>query len=388
MIPADATAPSAPVVAVERRLAEMLLDLERLIRCESPTADLDAVARSADLVAALGAHRLGVDAERIVIDGSTHLRWRIGSLDPAAPRLLLLAHHDTVWPVGSLATHPFSIEDGLVRGPGCFDMLTGLVMAIYAVAELGALSDAAVTLLVTGDEETGSATSRQLIEQEAVGCVAALVLEASGDGGAFKVGRKGVSNYRIEIAGRAAHAGLEPERGLNATVEMGHQIVAVSACGDAALGTTVTPTVAQGGTTTNTVAAQASFTVDVRASTAAEQHRVDGVLRSLTSVTGARIEVLGGVNRLPLEPTWAEPLWRRAVAVAERIRVEPPAAISVGGASDGNFTASLGIPTLDGMGAVGGGAHADHEHALVDAIAPRTALLIGLMRDLLSLPDA
>ncbi|GAA2172959.1 M20 family metallopeptidase [Agrococcus versicolor] len=370
----------------EARLADMLEDLERLVRCESPSSDHEAVARSADLVAAIGLARLGAEADRIVVDGVTHLRWRIGSEHDDAPRVLLLAHHDTVWPIGSLATHPWSIEEGVVRGPGCFDMLTGLIMAVHALSAVALPPGTAATLLVTGDEEVGSTTSRALIEQEAQGCVAALVLEASGDGGAWKVGRKGVSNYRVELTGRAAHAGLEPERGLNATVEMGAQIVAIAGLGDPALGTTVTPTVAQGGTTSNTVAAHASFTVDVRAETAAEQQRVDEAFHALTSVTGAGIAIVGGVNRPPLERRSSEVVLRRAVAAAERIGIPVPDTISVGGASDGNFTASLGIPTLDGLGAVGGGAHADHEHALVAEIAPRTALLVELVRDLLERP--
>lgn len=376
----------ALVADAERRLPAMLADLERLVRCESPSADREAVARSAGLVAEIGLDRMGVAAERVDVDGVAHVRWRLGARAPEAPRVLLLAHHDTVWPVGSLRTHPWSIHDGIVRGPGCFDMLTGLVMAIHALADLDVPSGAAITLLVTGDEEVGSTTSRTLIEQEVRGCVAALVLEASGDGGAWKAARKGVSSYRVELAGRAAHAGLEPERGRNATVEMAHQIVTVAALGDADLGTTVTPTVAQGGTTSNTVAAHASFTVDVRAETADEQARVDAAFRALQPVVGASITIVGGVNRPPLERRSSEPVLRRAVAVAERLGIAVPDAIAVGGASDGNFTASLGVPTLDGLGAVGGGAHADDEHALVDEIAPRTALLRALVLDLLASP--
>ncbi len=184
---------------------------------------------------------------------------------PTAPRILVLCHHDTVWPIGSLATHPFVVADGVLRGPGCFDMLTGVVMALHGIAALGDLGDAAITLLVTGDEELGSPSSRALIEEEARGCLATFVLEASADGGALKIGRKGVSLYEVELVGRAAHAGLEPEKGLNATVEMAHQIVAVTALADPARGTTVTPTVAHGGTTTNTTAAHASFSIDARA---------------------------------------------------------------------------------------------------------------------------
>ena len=373
----------------EGALPGMLADLDELLRCESPSFDLDAVAASADLVAAIGTRHLGVAPDRIVVDGCTHLRWRLGSSSPTARRVLLLAHHDTVWPLGSLATHPVSLVDGILRGPGCFDMLTGLVMALHAAAALDAdeLRDAAVTLLVTGDEELGSPSSRTLIEQEASECVAALVLEASADGGALKVGRKGVSLYRVEVVGRAAHAGLEPERGLNATVELAHQVLAVTALGDPAVGTTVTPTLAQSGTTTNTVPAHAEFSVDVRALTGAEQTRVDAALRGLTSVTGADVVVHGGINRPPLETSAALPLWARALVVAERIGIALPEPVVVGGASDGNFTAGLGVPTLDGLGAVGGGAHADSEHVVVADIPPRTALLLGLLRDLLGRPE-
>ncbi|MRX44360.1 M20/M25/M40 family metallo-hydrolase [Agromyces sp. Q22] len=364
-------------------MAEILHDLERLVRVESPSADHAAVARSADVVAEIGEQRIGFAPERIVVDGCTHLRWHLGSPEPDAPRVLLLAHHDTVWPIGSLETHPFSLQDGVVRGPGCFDMLTGLVMAVHAAAHLGHLPDAAVTLLVTGDEELGSQTSRALIEQEADGCVAALVLEASGDGGALKIGRKGTSTYRVEIAGRAAHAGLEPEKGLNATLELAHQVGVVAGFADASVGTSVTPTVARSGTTINTVPAHASFDVDVRALTVEEQERVDAAFRSLVSSTGARIAVHGGVGRPPLEIAATEGVWRRARAVADELGMSLPDAIVVGGASDGNFTAGIGVPTLDGLGAVGGGAHADHEHVMVEDIPARTALLTGLIVDLL-----
>jgi glutamate carboxypeptidase len=366
-------------------LPAMLDDIERLIRCESPSADLEAVARSAHLIARIGEERLGAAPEHIEIDGRSHLRWRLGSADPDAPRVLVLAHHDTVWPVGSLATHPFSIEDGVLRGPGCFDMLTGLVMALHALGGMRLAADApgAVTLLVTGDEEIGSPSSRALIEEEARGCRAALVLEAAGDGGALKIGRKGVSLYRVEIEGRAAHAGLEPEKGLNATVELAHQVLAVAGFGDAAMQTSVTPTIAASGTTTNTVAAYAEFSVDARAFTVDEQERVDRAMRALTSVTGATLTVHGGINRPPLEPRAAEPLLARAQAVAARLELPEPVGTVVGGASDGNFTAGVGVPTLDGLGAVGGGAHADHEHTLVDEIAPRTTLLAELVRDIL-----
>ncbi|WP_235038009.1 M20 family metallopeptidase [Microbacterium sp. 18062] len=377
------TMPSRPGDALltwsESILPAMIDDIRTLVECESPSSDLAAVARSADAVAAVGAHRLGIAPERIVIDGCTHLRWRVGS-PSTGTRLLLLAHHDTVWPVGSLVTRPFRLEADVLRGPGCFDMITGLVMGVHALSTVDPLGEASVTLLVTGDEEIGSPSSRALIEREARGCAAAFVLEAAADGGALKLERKGVSRYRVEVTGRAAHAGLEPERGINATVEMARQIEAVSAFADPAVGTTVTPTIARAGTSENTVAASASVAVDVRARTVAEQSRVDAAIRGLTPTTGAEIVVHGGINRLPLERVASAALWRIAGAEASGLGIGPLHGVAVGGASDGNFTAGAGVPTLDGLGAVGGGAHADDEHVVVSQIPPRTALLVALLR--------
>ncbi|MGW5238726.1 M20 family metallopeptidase [Monashia sp. NPDC004114] len=363
-------------------LDELLADLRDLVECESPSSDLAAVERSADLVARLGTERLGLAPERIVVDGVHHLRWRLGS--PTAPgRVLVLAHHDTVWPLGTLARAPFSVDDGVVRGPGCFDMLAGLVMALHAIADLG-LRDG-VTLLVTGDEELGSASSRELIEDEARRVEAVLVLEASADGGALKTARKGTSLYEIDIVGRAAHAGLEPQKGVNATLEMAYQVQAVAELGDAEAGTTVTPTASSAGTTVNTVPANARFAVDVRAWTAAEQERVDAALHALRpALHGAEVHVSGGINRAPLEEKASLPLFERAQAVAARLGLPELTRAAVGGASDGNFTAGVGTPTLDGLGAVGGGAHAEDEHVLVDRLADRTQLLRALIEDLLS----
>lgn len=359
-------------------------DLRQLVECESPSEDLAAVARSADVVARVGTTRLGVAPERIVLGGVTHLRWRLGT---GPSRVLLVGHHDTVWPTGTLAVRPFSVQDGVVRGPGCFDMLTGLVMAFHALASLGDVDG--VTLLVTGDEELGSPTSRGLIEDESRPASAALVLEASADGGALKTERKGVSLYAVRLHGRAAHAGLEPERGVNATVELAHQALAVTAFGDLARGTTVTPTAARSGTTTNTVPATASFAVDARVRSAAEQERVDVAMRGLRPVLAdADIELLGGPNRPPLEPAMSVALYDRARRLALELGLPELTAAAVGGASDGNFTAGVGTPTLDGLGAVGGGAHAEHEHVLVEPIPGRTILLARLVFDLLADPPA
>ncbi|MCO8274106.1 M20/M25/M40 family metallo-hydrolase [Actinoplanes sp. TRM 88003] len=353
-------------------LPEMLADLRELVTCESPSDDRAAVARSAEVLAAVGRRRLGVDPERIVLDGRTHLRWRFGD---GPPRVLLLGHHDTVWPLGSLALHPYEIEGEFLRGPGCFDMKAGVVQALHAVA---ALPDrAGVSVLITGDEELGSPSSRELIEQEATGCAAALVLEGAADGGALKTERKGVSLYLVRILGRAAHAGLEPEAGVNATVELAHQVLAVQALADPVSGTSVVPTRTAAGTTTNTVPALGEFAVDVRARTVAEQLRVDAALQALTPVLpGARIVVEGGPNRPPLEATASDALYLRAMAFDGALE-----RAAVGGASDGNFTAGVGTPTLDGLGAVGGGAHAAGEHVVVAEMPRRAALVTALVRE-------
>ncbi|GAA4557408.1 M20/M25/M40 family metallo-hydrolase [Planotetraspora kaengkrachanensis] len=356
-----------------------LADLRALVECESPSADRAAVARSADLVARVGTTRLGVAPERITLDGWSHLRWRFGDGDR---QVLLLAHHDTVWPIGTLAARPYRLTGGVVRGPGCFDMLAGLVMAIHAVA--GLAERTGVTLLVTGDEELGSPSSAALIEEEARRSKAALVLEASADGGALKTARKGVSLYEVRVTGRAAHAGLEPDKGVNATLELARLALAASALSDPAAGTTVTPTVFAAGTTANTVPAHGSFAVDVRAWTNREQLRVDHALRALVPLDPAAvIEIGGGVNRPPLEEPSSRELFGRAAAVAARLGLPPLSGTAVGGASDGNLTAGAGTPTLDGLGAVGAGAHADHEHVVVDLLPGRTALLRELVAELL-----
>lgn len=372
---------------VGRRLPRLLSDLEQLVRCESPSADLAAVAASADLIAELGMQRLGVEPERSVVEGCHHLAFRFG----AGPiRVLLLAHHDTVWPVGSLAEHPWSIDQtgpqAVIRGPGTVDMKAGLAMAVHALAALAEHGQdlTGVCLLVTGDEEIGSPTSRALIEDHAHGAQACLVLEGAGPDGALKTARKGTSWYRIGVSGRAAHAGGEPEKGINAAVELAHLILAVGPLADPELGTSVTPTVARAGTTSNTVPAAAELNVDVRARTAAEQERVHAAMLALRpTLPGAGLSVEGGINRPPMPQSAAAGLFARADRLAEREGLGPLAQRSVGGGSDGNFTAALGVPTLDGLGAVGGGAHAADEHVRLDAIIPRTALLAGLVQDLL-----
>ncbi|MGW6460949.1 M20 family metallopeptidase [Streptomyces sp. NPDC055078] len=368
------------------KLPRMLDDLRELVECESFSADHHAVARSASVVAAQGARLLGTAPETLVIGGVSHLRWTFGT-----PRVLLIGHHDTVWPMGSLATHPWSVADGIARGPGVFDMKAGLVQIFHALASLPSLDG--ICVLITGDEEVGSATSRELIEESARGCAAALVLEASADGGALKTARKGVSWYEITVRGRAAHSGLDPEKGVNAAVEAAHQILAVEGLGAVVneglprygpTSTSITPTLVSAGTTGNTVPPLATVSVDVRVPTVAAQGRVDELIRALPVRTpGAVVDIDGGPNRPPLEAASSARLFGLAQDAAIRLGMEPLREAAVGGASDGNFTAGVGCPTLDGLGAVGGGAHADDEHIVVAHMPVRTALLAELIRAVL-----
>ncbi|MER7953115.1 M20 family metallopeptidase [Streptomyces sp. NPDC096030] len=356
----------------------MLADLEELVTCESYSADHAAVARSAQVVAEQGARLLGTRPETLVIDGVTHVRWTFGT-----PRVLLLGHHDTVWPIGSLTTHPWSVEQGIARGPGVFDMKAGLVQMFHALAALPSLDG--VCVLVTGDEEVGSGASRPLIEDLARPCTATLVLEPSAPGGALKTGRKGVSLYDITVHGRAAHSGLEPEKGVNAATELAQQILALSriagtVTAETGPGTTVTPTLASAGTTANTVPARADLSVDVRVPGAAAQDAVDRLIRTLRPEhPDARLNIAGGPNRPPLDPDASRGLFALAGDIAARLGLDPLRQAAVGGASDGNYTAGVGCPTLDGLGAVGDGAHADHEHVVTGLMPDRVRLLAHLV---------
>lgn len=360
----------------------MVDDLRELVVCESPSADLSALARSAEVVAAQGRRRLDAEPERIDLGGRVHLRWRFGSGD----RVLLLGHHDTVWPVGSLTEHPWRIEDGRAYGPGCFDMLAGLVQMFHALASLP--SRDGVTVLVTADEEVGAPTSHDLIEQEARRVDAALVFEGSADGGALKTSRNGICQYEVRVYGRAAHAGLEPWNGVNAAVELAHQVLAIANIGkpDAAPGSaTVVPTVLQAGTTTNTVPAAASIQVDARVPSLAERDRVDSAIRSLSPrLPEATIEVVDGPRRPPLESTMSAELYAVAEQVASGLGLDRLSRAHVGGGSDGNIAAGVGTPTLDGLGAVGGNAHAPGEHVHIDEMPRRAALAAGVLERLLA----
>jgi glutamate carboxypeptidase len=361
------------------RLPVMLDELAGLVRCESPSGDVAALERSAEAVAALGQRLTGCAPEVIADAGPTHLRWTFG----AGPRrVLLVGHHDTVWPLGSLEDHPWSLADGVARGPGCLDMKAGLVQMFHALSVLDDTDG--VTVLVNGDEEVGSRTSSGLIEEAARQSPAALVLEMAADDGAVKTARKGVSLYEMQVSGRAAHAGLEPERGINASIEAAHLVLDIAELGDPALGTTVTPTLLRSGTAANVVPARATLAVDVRAASVAEQQRVDAALRRLSAVLpGAAVVAEPGPACPPMEAAASAGLFATAQRMAGLLGLEPLRGVAVGGASDGNRTAGVGTPTLDGLGAVGGGPHADREHVNTAVMPERTALLAALVAELL-----
>jgi glutamate carboxypeptidase len=357
--------------------ATMLAELEALVRVESPSADDAATEQAARLVDDLLLAHLGSRATWLAEGGRGHLLWSGGG--PVS--VLLVGHVDTVWPTGTVARWPFAVQDGRATGPGAFDMKAGLVQGIHALAGLDDLTGTA--FLVTTDEEVGSPTSRALVESTARGARAALVLEPSA-AGAVKSARKGVSHYELLVHGRAAHAGLEPEKGANAGVELATQLLRVLRLADAERGTTVTPTLLSAGTTRNTVPASGRVALDVRAAVTAEQERVDDALRSLRpTLEGTALELVGGPNRPPLDRSASAELVLRARRVAHELGLPPLADVAVGGGSDGNFTAGIGVPTLDGLGAVGDGAHAEGEHVVVDAMPQRAALVAGLVRALL-----
>ena len=348
--------------------------LRALVELETPTGDRPGIAAAFETLRAWAEPAFGRPGELVTVDAVDHLLFA-----PAAePFVLLLGHVDTVWPRGTLADWPFSVDaDGVARGPGIFDMKSGLVAALGAVARVA--DPARVALLVTGDEETGSHTSRALLERVAARAEAVLVLEPS-ERGALKVARCGASIYTLRFAGRAAHAGLEPERGANALVELSRQVLAMEQVADADAGTTVTPTVASAGTVTNTVPAEAEMMVDVRARTLDELERVDRWFTTLAATDPeVAIAITGGVNRPPLEAGSSRELFALARQAARAAGLGELEGVAVGGASDGNFTAALGVPTLDGLGPLGGGAHARTEWVSLDAVVERSRLIAGII---------
>lgn len=366
--------------------AERMVDaVGALVQCESPTQDLAACARVCDLAVSAMGDFLPTPASLGAREGRPYVRWGADH-----PEVLLLGHLDTVWPLGTLDRLPWRVEGDRMLGPGVFDMKAGVVQGWAALASLAVRHPdraARTGMLLTTDEETGSATSRPVIAEAIRDARAVLVLEPA-LGSALKIARKGTSWYVLTFHGRAAHAGLDPDRGINAAVEAALFTVASRAWADPAVGTTVTPTLMSAGTTSNTVPAEASVTIDVRAWTAAEQQRVDSHVRGWAlDHSEATWTIDGGIDRPALEESMSTALFARAVDAARRLGIAHLEGAAVGGASDGNLTAAAGVPTLDGLGAVGDGAHADHEFASIAGMVKRSALVSALLADLLGDSD-
>jgi glutamate carboxypeptidase len=371
-------------VSVDRHLEAFLSDLRTFVELESPTVDKAACDRAGQQLA--GWYREYTGAE---IAWHRQERWgdhfeaRVGR---GSRRILVLGHFDTVWPIGTIKRLPCRIEAGRLTGPGSFDMKYGDIQALWGlrfVVEAGAAADKTFTVLGNSEEEVGSPTSRPIIERLAREAECVFVLEPSvGAEGAIKLWRKGVGMYHLHIEGVASHAGADPEKGRSAVLELAHQVVDLDTLNDPARGTTVNVGVVRGGTRSNVVAAHAEAEIDLRARTGEEARRADeGIRNRPTFIAGTSTRITGGLNRPPMEETGAS---RRLYTLARRLAADEgfdlPAG-GTGGGSDGNFTAALGVPTLDGLGAVGDGGHAEHEHVVVATIAPRLAWFTRLLAE-------
>ncbi|MHC9046900.1 M20 family metallopeptidase [Microbacterium saperdae] len=350
--------------------------LDQLVSIETPTGDVAGLAAAQQLVRSWLDPVLGTQGVLETVDGVSHLLWAGGE----TPSVLLLGHLDTVFPKGTIDERPFRLDGDRATGPGVFDMKAGIVIMAAALARVARPGEVAV--LLTSDEEVGSLTSRTLIEREAARAGTVLVLEPSLDG-ALKIARRGGSIYRLELTGRAAHAGLEPWKGRSALTELAHHVLALPALADDERGTTVSPTVARAGTVTNVIPEHAEVRIDVRAWTLDELERVDAEMQVLEAHTeGVSVEVIGGINRPPMEASSSAELLTCARLVSERLGHPEVEAVSAGGASDGNFTAAVGARTLDGLGPRGAGAHADHEWVSVESMVERIDLLAGMLDEL------
>ena len=382
----NAKAPMLPLLKwLRTEEARMTRLLGRFVRAESPSFDKAAVDRFGAIVAAecrkRGAKVTVLRQEK----RGNHIRaeWRPrGKTD--AGQILVLGHLDTVYEAGTLARTPFRISRGRAYGPGVFDMKAGIVIALFAIDALAAAKVAPrkrIVFLWTSDEEIGSGTSRALIEREARRSDAVLVLEpALGPSGCVKTARKGVGEIEIVATGRAAHAGLNPEDGVNAIEEIARQIARTVRWKQPSRGITVSAGLVEGGTRTNVVPEKARVVVDVRASRAGDMRALERKFRALRPILrGAKLQIRGGFNRPPLERRASATLYGTARLLASELGVTLGEA-SVGGGSDGNFTAALGVPTLDGLGAVGEGAHSPGEKILIRAMPERAAVVAGLLQ--------
>jgi glutamate carboxypeptidase len=374
----------------ERRRPDVIALARRLVEIESPSGDVEGSLGVASLIEAAAREIASVRSiERIRAGGDygEHVRIRAFGGGGDARGVLILGHTDTVHPRGSVRERPWRAEGGRLYGPGVFDMKANCALAVEALracAELNIKPRRPVTLLLTCDEESGSANGgRELVEDEARAAECVLVLEPPAPGGRVKTARKGTGYYEVAVEGRAAHAGLEPEKGVSAVLELARQITRLHELNDAARGTTVSVGVISGGTHSNVVPAEARAEVDVRFGTLEEARRIDELIRGAEPFDArARLTIEGGINRPPLERTeGVVALYEAAKSCAAVLDFELGEA-SVGGASDGNFAAAVGAAVLDGLGVEGDGAHAAHEHINADDLPRRGALLTALVASL------
>jgi glutamate carboxypeptidase len=369
---------------LRNRLPQMLETLRELTLLESPSLEKEPTDRCCEFLAEKWL-RHGTIAQIIrQKHRGDHLRvvWKPQS-GPAKSQLLVLGHYDTVYPTCTLAKMPFRVSGGKAYGPGTFDMKAGIVQALFAleaIRELQVPVQKRLVLLWTSDEEIGSESSRKLIEREAQRSDAVFVLEPSlGPRGLLKTSRKGVGEAQLIVHGRASHAGLAPEKGINAVHELAAQIGRLEKWNDLRRGVTINADIVSGGSRTNVIADRAQATLDLRAWHHADMRALEERLHSLKPIhRGAKLEIQGGFDRPPLERKHSTALFARAKNIARELGF-PLGEAAAGGGSDGNFTAALGIPTLDGLGAVGDGAHATHEHVVVNAMPQRAALLAALL---------
>jgi glutamate carboxypeptidase len=371
---------------LQSQQVEMVKTIKELVELESPSDSKLAVDRLGAFMADKFERAGGRVKFHRQTDYGDHLQVDFAASHSRKP-VLLLGHHDTVWPLGTLATMPCAVHDGRIWGPGSYDMKAGIVQMLFAIAALRGLKKdlpRPVTVLLNTEEEVGSKTSRPITEKLARESAAVLVLEPSqGIKGALKTGRKGVGEYRLRAIGKAAHAGVAPQAGANAILELSRQIVRLSSFIDLRRGLTLNVGVVQGGTRSNVVPAEACAEIDVRVTRMADASRIDKKLRALRPIDRkCRLELSGAINRPPMERTpGVASLIAKAKKLGESLDWKVEEA-STGGASDGNFTAALGVPTLDGLGAVGEGAHALNESVIIEELPRRTALLAMLIEEI------
>jgi len=365
----------------ERQLA-LLEEIRRLVEIESPTLDAVRTTSLAEYLAPAFAD-VGATVELPKSKNGACLLAQFGETASDVKPIMLLGHLDTVWPVGTLQRMPFRIEDTHAHGPGIFDMKSNIVLILEALRAIRALqlqTRSPVKVLLTCDEESGSLSSRELLEAEASACESVLVFEPSLPGGGAKTRRKGMAHYNLSVHGIEAHAGLEPEKGASAILEMAQQIQTLHGLNDYANGITVNVGVIKGGSGRNVVAGEAYGEIDVRFWTMEQGEAVMYRIENLSpSLPGVQLEITGGLDRPPLERTnEVAMLYEHAHRLASELGFELGEG-AAGGGSDGNFTAALNIPTLDGLGVAGAGAHAIHEHILIDDLPQRAALLVRLL---------